>query len=630
MTELWIDGVAVVLPTNMSVTVKRENPFFTKNGEYTYEITLMLTNRINAELYGHLNRMNTVQEANKTKRRAVLIADNRVYCDGTEIITSWTDRDVKIQIASGNSELNYFIGGDLQISFLKMGSDKIPPLTNMAAIPGIVGKTYPEVNYCMPPIMTSGGSINGWRITVGFTSNGNWGWKPEVRNYFNPGRVNIYLQPYICPYIRKLMAAIGYKVVQNQLEDSEWNMLYFPQNGHPTEYAKMFPGWTVNEFVSELEKLFNLSFVVNNKTREVSILFKAEYYKTSKMVHVSSVCDEYDSEETDEDADLSHSNIKIEPPDSNYYRYQSLDEKVLSSATRVEKNSLQEIISYIKENGYKKVKGYLFYDTDTLRYYVADPNKTETNYPVMEVNMFGNLMRENTNTDVILNMIPADIVDYGLEPEAYVEQLTPLYGVDSERSRTYIPNIPGNQTNESEGSSGLYEQITSGNSSDNESKINQKLYVAFYKGLRDVAVYPKVYRNQGDMDTGPFDATYIKFPYSYNCEESAEFYGNLRLAYLGKMLYQNMYDIDVDNKKTITSYDPNVYDSRSIFEIRNKRYVCKDMEYTITVNGRKGAWTGTFYPIKISDGEADKRWILTDGKWRDGGVWLDNGRWLDE
>ena len=59
------------------------------------------------------------------------------------------------------------------------------------------------------------------------------------------------------------------------------------------------------------------------------------------------------------------------------------------------------------------------------------------------------------------------------------------------------------------------------------------------------------------------------------------------------------------------------------------RYVCKEMEFTLDAFGRKGAWTGTFYPIRISDTEADVRWILADGRWRDGGVWLDNGRWLD-
>ena len=33
MTELYIDGTSVVLPADFSTSVKRENPFFTKNVE---------------------------------------------------------------------------------------------------------------------------------------------------------------------------------------------------------------------------------------------------------------------------------------------------------------------------------------------------------------------------------------------------------------------------------------------------------------------------------------------------------------------------------------------------------------------------------------------------------------------
>ena len=74
MTELYIDGTSVVLPADFSTSVKRENPFFTKNGEYTYDITLQLSNSINADLYEHLNRLNSIAEL-KTKRQAVLVAD---------------------------------------------------------------------------------------------------------------------------------------------------------------------------------------------------------------------------------------------------------------------------------------------------------------------------------------------------------------------------------------------------------------------------------------------------------------------------------------------------------------------------------------------------------------------------
>ena len=78
MTELFINGVSVVLPKDFSVQVKRENSFVTKNGEYTYDITLPLTNPINAELYKNINRLNNLQRL-ETKRSAVLVADNRVY-----------------------------------------------------------------------------------------------------------------------------------------------------------------------------------------------------------------------------------------------------------------------------------------------------------------------------------------------------------------------------------------------------------------------------------------------------------------------------------------------------------------------------------------------------------------------
>ena len=90
MTNLYIDGIAVVLPSEFSITVKQENAFFTKNGEYTYDIELSLLVPENAKLYGFLNRLN-ITDRPAHKRKAVLVADNRVYLNGTEIITGWTD-----------------------------------------------------------------------------------------------------------------------------------------------------------------------------------------------------------------------------------------------------------------------------------------------------------------------------------------------------------------------------------------------------------------------------------------------------------------------------------------------------------------------------------------------------------
>lgn len=623
MTELYIDGVAVVLPADFSTAVKCENPFFTKNGEYTYEITLSLLNLVNAEIYAHLNRINSVTEI-KEKRKAVLIANNRVYCNGTEVITGWTDTTVSIQIASGNSELNFLISKDLLISSLDMGKDDISYTTIIHERD--LNKVYPEVDYCLPTIITDNGPINGWRIAIEVKTSS----IPVINSgYMRVKGVSIYHQPYLCAYINRLMQAMGYTVLINQLAESEWNLLYLPQNGHPTQYAQMFPGWSVNEFIAELENLFNLCFVVNNNRKQVSIYFRSEYYKNAKVCHIQRVVDTYDTEEGADFTDLSHSNVLIEPEDSDYYKPQHINRDIMLCATRKEFDAFSELAQFLmlpENQGYQKVKKYIFFIKDSYLYYIAVPDDSSFGWHTEETNMFGDLIRPDAQNDVTLKIIPADMTDYGLQPFVLDSGATPNYIPDSERSRVIVPKISGSEINENEESLGVYELMQSNNGVVTEKDKNrQKLYVCFYKGVAKMHLFVK--RTNGK----PFspDHFIIDYPHSFNCEDYP-FTGNLRLAYLDKMLFSKMYDIDVKHGIKLTSYDANTYDVRNIFEARNKRYVCKEIEYAINASGRNGTWTGTFYPIKINDIEADKRWILTDGKWRDGGTWLDNGRWLDE
>lgn len=169
MTELIIDGTHAVLPQDFSASVKRENPLFTKNGEYTYDITLQLSNPTNASLYEHLNRLTSVTEV-RSERSAVLIADNRVYCNGTEVITAWTDDTVSIQIASGNSELNYVIGGDLMISFLDM-KETVPDLLTARTY---IEKHYPEVDYNLAPVSGDNADYNQYFRREGFRTSLRW------------------------------------------------------------------------------------------------------------------------------------------------------------------------------------------------------------------------------------------------------------------------------------------------------------------------------------------------------------------------------------------------------------------------------------------------------------------------
>ena len=502
-----------------------------------------------------------------------------------------------------------------------MGEDKIPS----GAVINFIKKVYPEVDYCLPPIMTDSGILNGWRVAINVATSS----KPSIGAlYLRDAGVDVYLQPYLCAYIKKLMKALGYTVLTNQLEDSEWNLIYLPQNGHPNQYAKMFPGWTINEFITELENLYNLCFLINNRKKEVSILFRAEYFKNAKVCHVQDVVDEYETEEGENDKDPSQSNVLIESTDSEYYKPQHIDKNILSSATRKDFDTILEFSKYIESissSGYQTVKNYLFYTHDSCRYYITVPDESSNGWHTEEINMFGDVLRKKSENEIKLNIMPSDMTNYGVERITYESGMEPTFMPDSERSLVMVPRISGSKIGTSEESSGIYELIQSGIDIPTEKDKNQqKLYVSYYKGMAPMTLYVKR-RDDKDFDPKVFT---IDYPHSFNCEDTP-YTGNLRLAYLDKMLYSRMYDIDYKHGVKIKSYDTNVYDTQNIFEIRNKRYVCKEIENVINADGRQGAWQGIFYPIHISDVEAEKRWILTDGKWRDGGAWLDNGRWID-
>jgi hypothetical protein len=120
MTELFIDRQPVVLPKDFPFDIIAGNPFFTKNGAYTLELALSLPNPENAKIYRHYSRTNSRLEI-AASRTAILIADSDVLLDGTEIISEVTDTEVKIQPVSGESELNYLIGGDKKPNSLGPG-----------------------------------------------------------------------------------------------------------------------------------------------------------------------------------------------------------------------------------------------------------------------------------------------------------------------------------------------------------------------------------------------------------------------------------------------------------------------------------------------------------------------------
>ena len=628
MTELYIDGVQVILPASMSTEVKRENPFFTKNGEYTYDITINLDNPVNRGLYAHINRHN-IASLPAGNRNAILIADHRVYCNGTEIITGWTDEVVTIQIASGNSELNYFVGSDLLISSLTLCSTS--PMINGVPNKNMINKLYPEIEACLTPVYdrAAGVMYNEWihnRILV----NG----QPtsyQLLAKSNPADFDYISQPFLCAYIRKLLAAIGYSITVNDLETTIFKDLYISHVQIEREWAKMLPGWKVVDFLTEIENMFNMSFVIDSKAKTARLLFNNSYYLNAQLKHVQNVVDEFEVEKSEKSDSVltTNANVSYSLPDNEYYHRRAISSYVLKTATKVtipkqyaetEINAGRDyLLSWFTDVTHRD-KNIIYVDEYTNRMWLFKGMENDLiPSPTYElVNEFAPIERDEASSEIELEMVPVELASWSLY----------LYdnGVKSLASVPYwLPTIDGATSTGSDDSStetNLDTMISNATTEASESK--GKIFLAFYRGFnnRYLAGIP--------ANTYPMPYTDEYLPEAFGTHFKTNTDGaTLRLTKLDELFYSGVYDIDEINKITITSYDPNVYDTRGVFVINNKKYVCRETTYTLTAEGRNKAWKGVFYPIRISDTETYQRWILSDGKWRDGGAWIDSGRWLD-
>lgn len=609
MTNLYIDGIAVVLPSEFSITVKQENAFFTKNGEYTYDIELSLLVPENAKLYGFLNRLN-ITDRLATKRKAVLVADNRVYLNGTEIITGWTDTKVSIQLVSGNSELNYFIGSDELISTLDMKETN--PVVNGSVSTDYVKKTYPEVDYNLMMTYDSLHQVdkNIWlyRLYNNDVSNPYAGYivqKEDIQPY------DYIPQPYLCAYMRELLKALGYTLEYNAIEDTPYKSIYIVHVCETYKWNEMLPGWTAKDFLQNIETMFNASFLIDHRTRTASFLLNISYLSKVRNVHLQNVIDEYTVEsEEEEEADAINSTIKYKLPSTEYYKLRCLPDVVKEAARQ--KSIDGDLFTFFAKPENQVTDTIFDYKSVNRKIIYLEGSGIMSNLEM--VDELASLVRENAESELELEFVPAELTERAF----YMEGIDPD---DFYLGQYYIPGVSVSDDEPDETTYDSIHNMVNNLSEKTESKSN--IFLAFFRGLNPVQI--------GVMPANSYPLAFIDrfFPTTSWPATLPSDYPTFNLVEMEKYFYSNAYKIDRKNPVKITCYDSNVYPASSVFEIFNRRYLAKEIEYTIGPNGRTQAWTGTFYPASISDTEVQQRWILSDGKWRDGGVWLDNGRWLD-
>ena len=392
--------------------------------------------------------------------------------------------------------------------------------------------------------------------------------------------------------------------------------------------------------------LVDATIVVDNRRRTVRIVNSNAYYAGQQTVHVTAVEDTYEAERADEDdepeaVELMQCDVRYSFPSSAYWNGMDLTEAVTAEARHktIGTDYMPNVSVVARLDAWfaeKENQDLTVIVTDSRsgeRAYIAelqeDPFGQDTAHPRWEfLDLFHRIERENPDQEVELDMMPAEIN----QGASYRYLTTQVDGNDGWGDyNLYAPVLTDAEALEDDAGEDTPVGELLSSASDSEGSSKGKISLAFYS----IVDLNPLYGGSADRHfyfPACFTSPYLSGQMAWTIRNFIANSSGLTLSLerLEELLWTGTYDINQKDAIKISSHDPNLYDARYIFEIRNKRYVCREMEFTLDANGRKGAWTGTFYPIRISDTEADARWILTDGRWRDGGVWLDNGRWLDD
>lgn len=595
MTELYIDGQKVVLPEDFTTQIISENPFYTKRGDYSFDISLSLLNATNARIYKHRNRTNALIDKSEL-RKAVLKVDNVDILIGSERIDIVTDEKAEIQIVAQNSELNFVAGEERKVRDLDLGkADK----NNLSMS---FDSVYPEVDCHLLEYYAGEGGNIGNKMDM-------WVNTENVR--FTTSRFNTNtVQPYFCFIIRKTIEALGYTLIYNALEEHSYLKNAYIVHGILTyEYAKMLPDWTVKEFLSKIEETFDGIFLVDSENKEVRFFHNHQADLNVKTESLTTV-DEYE-QETNEDNRLNAriANIEYNLPSDEYCKYMRLADSVLEEITDTNKvvvSSYNELRSTVDNDISRK---------DFSKIYVLGNDwfvafdDVQHKYP-KKVNSFKPLMNntESTETDIDLEIIPASMSYYAKLPSYtgaasggdYEHKYTMKYFMQIPIAESYDPvpvrTVPSG-TPDRYGTN-IQDLIESGKES---VVIPSKISLAIYDGRKNMTIESNPNNDPLPLQAlGPISWVECLAEYHELSKEETLFGDRgkdpFRLHNMNTEIYSKAKPIDTTMLyKFDFLYDKKI-DVRSNFIIKNREYVCHKIERNLTIDGFTRIATGYFYP----------------------------------
>ena len=635
MIKLMIDGERVNLAADLSLEFYNRNPFFTSEGQHTLDIDISLADPQNARIYKSMHRIDV--GSRPENRSAILYYEKGVIISGTEVILEIDSKMVKIQIVAGNSEFNFIAGSDKRLHELDLGS--IPSIDEATALASMQG-SYPQWDYVCTPVcakvtfrirpenvMHSGfGTYNNSTICNEIE------YAEDVASMRYKKNTRLCPQPYIAAVVRKVLAALGYTLTYDYLASHKELSRLVIVHAHDTlYYNRMVENWTVEEFLAQVENLCAVCFVVDNFTKEVSIMNSADYYKTAETETIrydnviGGINKQYDQDPPD---NVAYRNVSYKFPSTNLYKFASIDPELMDKLQTVwcmyghasydwQTKSLYDIyLKIVGDSSFENssttpqaVKD--VFNKNTIYRFIPgliDGNKYEypfvlarcvDNYALLKmINQFGPRIDENSNDNMELNLVPAEQVwcfrskNSTGGADSLMYPLPLAENTDSDNASSTEDNIQG-----------VMDKIYDGEKAES---VSDTMFIAFYLGIRpdlggQTAVTPLCVNSR-----------LLQYSASHLYTDS-RFWGNQKLYYIDidgnfdlsingtdgmyNTYWKNQLDVDFSEVYIVKFRSVQLRDARRIFNICNRKFYCQQLKYEV-VNGQlSDIIEGSFYPV---------------------------------
>lgn len=265
------------------------------------------------------------------------------------------------------------------------------------------------------------------------------GWENQVELADGTPQVCPSYMPMLCRTIRKVLAAIGYEIdipgLQRLYTDNSlFRRIFIVTANNRIDIAKALPHWTINEFLTQVERFLGVVFVVDETTKSCTLVNNQTWW-TDTPFPIEDIVDEYRSDVSKEDtSDVTIGNIGFSMEDSEYH----LSDEILGAATIDNRfTSFSQMQTYLQNGASADDKNKLF-NVQGHQFILAtikDENGNVTEYYFKEVNQFGALMRQpdKKDIDVELKIVPATTTMQNV-PFVVTDTFT-LYG------KTYINEV---------------------------------------------------------------------------------------------------------------------------------------------------------------------------------------------